>query len=98
MSIRQEAYREMIIKAASFELMGTHRFISSLVIFENNDPNNKLIDIPVTHNVFDDEERALEETIAHGRLLVDGLACETGRNRTIFKKPSTPKRRTTRSR
>jgi hypothetical protein len=98
MSIRQEAYRGMIIKADSFELVGIRRFISSLVILESNDPNKKLVDIPVTHNVFDDQERALEETIAHGRLLVDGLACEEGRNGTVFKKILSLKRRTTRSR
>ena len=77
MSMRQQAYRRMLIKVDSFRLVGTHSFISSLTIVETTGFERVVVEIPVTHLLFDCEDRALEETLADGRLLVDGLGKAT---------------------
>jgi hypothetical protein len=70
-------HRGFIIKAAAFELVGERRYISSLIIFKNEEPDQKLFDLPVTHQLFSSAEEALESTLAHGRGIVDSL--EPGR-------------------
>jgi hypothetical protein len=74
MPVARIEHRGFIIKAAAFALVGERRFISSLIILKNGDPEQKLFDLPVTHYLFNSAEEALESTLAHGRGIVDSIA------------------------
>ena len=76
MSIKEETYRGLIIKAGCFELVGAARYITSLLISRAGSADAALIELPVTHLLFANEAEALDATRAHGRLLVDTLVCE----------------------
>jgi hypothetical protein len=69
-------YRGLILKAACFEVVGTKRFITSLLICEARSSDQALVDFPVTHLLFRDETEAIESTLAHGRLVIDVLIRE----------------------
>ena len=77
MAIASIEHKGFTIKAAAFELVGERRFISSLVIFRNAEPDQKLLDLPVTHHLFKSAEDALESTLAHGRDIIDSLGPPT---------------------
>jgi hypothetical protein len=72
MSIKEEEYRGLTIRAACFEVVGTERFITSLLISDKESSQAAIINLPVTHLLFRDEEQALESALSHGRLLIDG--------------------------
>jgi len=74
--IKEVQYRGLILKAACFEVVGTKRFITSLLICEAGSSDQALVDIPVTHLLFRDETEAIESTLAHGRLVIDVLIRE----------------------
>ena len=76
MPVTEEEYRGLILKAACFEVVGTKRFITSLLICEAGSSDQALVDIPVTHLLFRDETEAIESTLAHGRLVIDVLIRE----------------------
>ena len=76
MPVTEEEYRGLILKAACFEVVGTKRFITSLLICEAGSSDQALVDIPVTHLLFRDETKAIESTLAHGRLVIDVLIRE----------------------
>jgi hypothetical protein len=61
---------EFTIKAAAFEIAGTGRFIASLLISRTGSTEGRLIDLPVTHGLFESAEEALESTVEHGRFIV----------------------------
>ena len=67
MCVEQDGFT---IKAAAFELFGTGRFIASLFICRIGSTEGSLIDLPVTHGLFDTADEALESTIEHGRFIL----------------------------
>ena len=69
-------YRGLILKAACFEVVGTNRFIASLLICEAGSSDQAFFDFPVTHLLFRDETEAIESTLAHRRLVIDVLIRE----------------------
>lgn len=73
MPVASIEHRGFTIKVAAFELVGERRFISSLIIFKNEEPDQKLFDLPVTHHLFNSAEEALESTLAHGRGIIDSI-------------------------
>ena len=76
MSIKEETYCGLIIKAGCFEVGDAARYITSLLISRAGSADAALIELPVTHLLFASEVEALNATLAHGRLLVDTLICE----------------------
>ena len=70
MPVTSIEHKGFTIKAAAFELVGERRFISSLIILRNAEPDQKLFDLPVTHHLFNSAEEALQSTLAHGRGIV----------------------------
>jgi hypothetical protein len=72
--VKEVQYRGLILKAACFQVVGTQRFITSLLICEAGSSDQALVDLPVTHLLFRDETEAIESTLGHGRLLVDALS------------------------
>jgi hypothetical protein len=43
-----------------------------LLISDKESSQAAIINLPVTHLLFRDEEQALESALSHGRLLIDG--------------------------
>ena len=58
MPVKEVQYRGLILKAACFEVVGTQRFITSLLICEAGSSDQALVDLPVTHLLFRDETEA----------------------------------------
>jgi hypothetical protein len=79
MPVKEEEYRGLTIRAACFEVVGTQRFIASLLICGKEPSQAAIINLPVTHLDFGDEEQALEFALSHGRLLIDGWITEPTR-------------------
>jgi hypothetical protein len=77
--VTEVQYRGLILKAACFQVVGTQRFITSLLICEAGSSDQALVDLPVTHLLFRDETEAIESTLAHGRLLIDVLSRGKGK-------------------
>ena len=67
-------YRGYSIQAGAFELVGTGRFIASLLVCKVGSTDRKLIDLPVTHCLYDCAEEALSSTVEHGKGLADCFA------------------------
>ena len=75
MPVREMEYKGMTIRAAAFEVVGTGRFVASLLVVRTSFPrsqNTKLFEPPSPDGFFRDSEEALESALAFARAIVDG--------------------------
>jgi hypothetical protein len=75
MAAKRMEYKGMLIKAAAFEVVGTGRFIATLLIRRSGPAhrrNAKLFDLPSSKTLFEDREEALDCTVAYARAIIDG--------------------------
>jgi hypothetical protein len=75
MSVREVEYEGMTIRVAAFEVAGTGRFVTSLLIARtggSGSGNTKLFEPPSPDGFFSDSEEALESALAFARAIIDG--------------------------
>ncbi|HVO46306.1 MAG TPA: hypothetical protein VMT29_08205 [Steroidobacteraceae bacterium] len=76
MAVKQVDYREMTIRAAVFEAVGTGRFIAVVSIARTGRPakdrREKLFEPPSEDGLFDDPDEALATALTYAREIIDG--------------------------
>ena len=75
MSVREEEYKGMTVRAAAFELVESGCFVTSLLITRagfSRSGKTKLFEPPSPEGFFSDSEEALESSLAFARAIIDG--------------------------